>query len=181
MKRSEIIQMILFDYDDLGEERIILLCRELPRKIVRWLGAHHPDNKTRKIFFKLTNIEIGEDTVINQNFIVSDGYYPLLKIGKRVAISPNVTIICESGPNNSLLQKHPYVIEKLIRDLPIVIEDDVWIGANTVILAGVTIGRGAIIGAGAVVTHDVHPFTIVKGSPARLSRNLESFSLLQIE
>ena len=49
---------------------------------------------------------------------------------------------------------------------PIVIEDDVWIGANSSILAGVTIGKGAVVGAGAVVTKNVNPYTVVGGVPA---------------
>lgn len=51
---------------------------------------------------------------------------------------------------------------------PVVIEDDVWIGLNAVILQGVTLGRGAIIGAGAVVTRDVPPWSIAVGVPARV-------------
>ena len=50
----------------------------------------------------------------------------------------------------------------------IVLEDDVWLGVNAVVMDGVTIGQGAIVGAGAVVTHDVPPFTIVGGVPARI-------------
>ena len=50
----------------------------------------------------------------------------------------------------------------------IIIEDDVWIGANCIILSGVKISRGAIIAAGSVVIKDVAPFTIVGGVPARL-------------
>lgn len=50
---------------------------------------------------------------------------------------------------------------------PIVIDDDVWIGAHTVVTRGVTIGQGAVIGAGSVVTRDIEPFTIAAGSPAR--------------
>lgn len=53
---------------------------------------------------------------------------------------------------------------------PIVIEDDVWIGFQAVILPGVTIGKGSIVGAGAVVTRDVEPGSIVAGVPARLIR-----------
>lgn len=51
---------------------------------------------------------------------------------------------------------------------PVVIEDDVWIGLNAVILQGITLGRGAIIGAGAVVTRDVPPWSIAVGVPARV-------------
>ena len=52
-------------------------------------------------------------------------------------------------------------------DMPIIIEDDVWIGANAIILSGVTIGEGAIIGAGSVVTKNVEPYTIFAGNPAK--------------
>jgi len=55
---------------------------------------------------------------------------------------------------------------------PVVIEDDVWIGANAVILKGVRLARGAIIGAGAVVADDVPPMTIAAGNPARLVRRV---------
>ena len=51
---------------------------------------------------------------------------------------------------------------------PVRIEDDVWIGARAIILAGITIGKGAIIGAGAVVTKDVSPYAICVGNPARV-------------
>jgi maltose O-acetyltransferase len=50
---------------------------------------------------------------------------------------------------------------------PIKIEDDVWVGFQAIILPGVTIGRGSIVGAGAVVTKDVPPYTVVVGVPAR--------------
>jgi maltose O-acetyltransferase len=53
---------------------------------------------------------------------------------------------------------------------PIVIEDDVWIGARVTILGGVNIGTGAVIGAGSVVTKNVPPYAIVAGNPAKLIR-----------
>lgn len=53
---------------------------------------------------------------------------------------------------------------------PVIIEDDVWIGSNAVILSGVKIGRGAVIGAGAIVTKDVGNYSIVGGNPAKLIR-----------
>lgn len=56
------------------------------------------------------------------------------------------------------------------RGAPIIIEDHVWIGSKAVILKGVTIGRGAVVAAGSVVTKDVEPFTIVGGNPAQVIR-----------
>lgn len=59
-----------------------------------------------------------------------------------------------------------------IATAPVVIEDDVWIGVKATVLKGVRIGRGAVVAAGAVVTQDVEPFTLVAGVPARKLREL---------
>lgn len=61
-----------------------------------------------------------------------------------------------------------------VKHKPVIIEDDVWIGFKSTILKGVTVGRGAIVAAGSVVTKDVPPFTLVAGNPARVVRELES-------
>lgn len=173
MYYTEIINRLLFEYETLSQEEIAETSKSLPRKLIRWLGAHHPDNKTRKIFYQITHIEIGEDSVINLNFIVSDGYAPLLVIGKRVSIAPNVTIICESAPNNSLINNNVYVKENLITEKKVILSDDCWIGANVTILPGVTIGAKAIVGAGAVVNRDVPDNVIVAGVPATFIRRIE--------
>jgi acetyltransferase-like isoleucine patch superfamily enzyme len=57
---------------------------------------------------------------------------------------------------------------------PITIGDDVWIGARAVILKGVTVGRGSVIGAGAVVTRDVEPYTVVAGNPAVKVKDIQA-------
>ncbi|MCT7590683.1 DapH/DapD/GlmU-related protein [Aliarcobacter butzleri] len=173
MKNSEIINTLMFDYLESNEKEIINLAKLLPNKILRWLGANHPDNKTRKIFFKLTNIKIGVDSVINQNFIVSDNYEPLLEIGSRVAISPNVTIICTSSPNNSNLSKIKELYDNsIIASSKVIIEDDVWIGANVTILPNVIIGKGSIIGAGSIVTKNINCNSIAYGNPAKNRKNI---------
>lgn len=169
---SETVQKLMFDYVDFSEADIIAMCAPLPKKVIRWMGINHPDNKARKIFFRLTGVEIGEGTVININFFVSDNYKPLLKIGKNCAISPNVTVICDSGPNNSSLNFNSYVKDKLIVADEVIIKDNVWLGAGVVILPGVTIGDGSIIGAGAVVSASVPDNVISAGVPAKVIRKL---------
>ena len=169
---SALVMRLLFDYEALTAEQIATLAAALPRKQLRWLGAHHPDNRTRKIFFRLTGVHIGEDTNITPGLIVNDGYSGLCRIGDRVSIATNVTLVVDSNPNNSRLAAIPYVAQALIVTAPVVIEDDAWLGTNAVVLPGVTVGRGAIVGAGAVVTTDVPPFTVVAGVPARVIRTL---------
>jgi len=170
---SRIVQKIMFDYEDLKEEEIIEEIGKLNRKTVRWMAINHPDARIRKLLFRQTNVKVGKDAVLNRNLVISDDYEPLVEIGDRVAISPNVTIIASSNPNNSRLTEKNYVRMNLIKKEKVIIEDDVWIGSNALILPGVHIGKGAIIGAGAVVTKDVLPYTIVAGVPARTIRTLQ--------
>ncbi|HVW66391.1 MAG TPA: acyltransferase [Candidatus Peribacteraceae bacterium] len=93
-----------------------------------------------------------------------------LTIGNRVTIAPGVMIFSDSGPNTSpLLQKtHPIVAK------PIIIGDDVWIGARAMILPGVTIGNRCIIGAGSLVKNNVPDGTVVAGQPAKEISRLDA-------
>jgi acetyltransferase-like isoleucine patch superfamily enzyme len=170
--RSQTINHLLFDYAELTDQEIVEACRKLDKKILRWLGTNHPDNRTRKIFFRETNVEVGPGAVLNPGLVISDGYLPLVKIGARVAMSPNVVIVAQSGPNNSNLRDLDYVKDHLMVEAPVVIEDDVWVGANAVVLPGVTIGKMSVVGAGAVVSRTVPPFSVVAGVPARVIRSL---------
>lgn len=81
--KSEIITKLLFDYESFSSEEISFLCTKLTNKELGWLAANHMDNRIRLIFLKLSNVTVGQQTVINQNFIVSDNYKPLLIIGER--------------------------------------------------------------------------------------------------
>jgi Hexapeptide repeat of succinyl-transferase len=103
------------------------------------------------------NLEIGRDVLINSGASICA--YGHLVIGDRVMISPYVFIADTSF--HDLYERHV-----LPDPLPIVVEDDVWIGAKASIMPGVRIGRGAVISAHALVTRNVEPFTIVGGVPA---------------
>jgi acetyltransferase-like isoleucine patch superfamily enzyme len=71
-----------------------------------------------------------------------------------------------------LTEGHPHDVS--LGEQPVTIHDDAWIGAGAFVLRGVTLGQGAIVAAGAVVTKDVPPFSIVAGNPATLVRELKS-------
>ncbi len=172
MDRSILVNKLLFEFDLLSEEQILEIVSQLPKKIVRWLGINHPDNRTRKIFYRATGVQVGKDTVLNANVIIEDSYNHIVTIKERVSIAPGVMIIADAAPNNSNLRKIPYVKDHLIVSKKVIIEDDSWIGAGAIILPGITIGKSAIVGAGSVVTCDVEEFTVVAGSPARKIRNL---------
>lgn len=166
MLNSEIVIRLMFDWLLYEEQELTELASELPLKTLRWLGENHPDNKTRKIFFRLSNISIPDSTVLNKNFVVSDDYLGLLRIGERVAIAPNVTVVCTSAPNNSKLKDSNWIRKNLVIENKVIIEDDAWIGSNVTILPGVIIGNGSIIGAGSIVTKDTKSHSITVGNPA---------------
>lgn len=97
---------------------------------------------------------IGSDCKIESHtFICAD-----TKIGHRVFIGHNVTFCNDKLP---FIARRPHYLE------PPIIEDDVVIGSGSTVLPGVTVGRGALVGAGSVVTKDVEPGTTVAGNPAR--------------
>jgi maltose O-acetyltransferase len=173
---SQVVTRIMFDWEELGSEEVKRMSQSLPRKLLRWLGSHHPDNRTRKLFFRLTGVHIGKGTNITPGLVINDGYSGLCSIGDRVSIATNVTLVADSHPNNSRLCEHPYVKQHLIKTAPVLIEDDVWLGTNAIVLPGVRIGRASVVGAGAVVVDDVPFGTIVAGVPARVVRSLEGES-----
>lgn len=169
---SQVVPRLMWDYERLSREEMAALCAGLPRKVVRWVAHHHPDNRTRLLFLELTGVPIGEGTVINPYLFLHDGYRGLVSFGRRVSVANHVTIVADSGPNNSELAAVPYVRDRLVKTAPVRVDDDAWIGAHAVILPGVVVGRGAVVGAGAVVTASVEPFTVVAGVPARAVRRL---------
>ena len=111
------------------------------------------------------HVTIGDHFYANFNLtLVDDGE---IRIGNNVQIGPNVTIATAAHPLSPSLRARG-----LQYNLPVVIEDDVWIGAGAILLPGVKIGRGSVIGAGSVVTKDIPPMCVAAGDPARLLRYL---------
>ncbi len=132
-------------------------------------------------------IAIGENTEI-QDFACILSFGGRIEIGAKCSINPFTVIYGHGGVvigDNVLIAGHCMIIpsnhrfadkSRAIRDQGeehrgIVIHDDVWIGHGCSVLDGVTIGRGSIVAAGAVVTRDVEPYAIVAGVPAKLIRS----------
>lgn len=110
------------------------------------------------------NIECGENVYFNVNCVVLDTMK--ITIGSNVMFGPGVHIYTASHPLDIATRR---VLEC---SKPVTIGDDCWIGGNTVICPGVTIGSGSVIGAGSVVTKDIPENTLAVGNPAKVIRKL---------
>ncbi|MFK2517053.1 sugar O-acetyltransferase [Bacteroides fragilis] len=113
------------------------------------------------------NIHIGDNFLTNYNVMLLD--MAPITIGDNVWIGPNTGIFAVAHPMEVAGRHEMLGIAK-----PITIGDGVWIGGNATVLMGVTIGRNAVIGAGAVVTHDVPENAVAAGNPARVIRYIEN-------
>lgn len=110
-----------------------------------------------------SKVSIGNNSGIGVNAQISG----CVRIGDNVMMGPEVVILTTS---HEFSRTDIPMIEQPTSVHEVVIEDDVWIGTRVIILPGRRIGRGAIIGAGAVVSRDVPPYAIVAGNPARVIR-----------
>ena len=110
---------------------------------------------------KFSDIKIGSNVAINENSRLRN-----VDIGNYVLIAPEVYIL-HSGHGYSM-KDVPMYDQGETHYAKTIIEDDVWIGARSLILPGRKIGRGSIVAAGSVVTKDVEPYSIVGGNPAKV-------------
>jgi maltose O-acetyltransferase len=102
-------------------------------------------------------LEMGDGSFIGRASLYCTGG---VKIGKNVNISDGAVVITAKHDVNSPAFEALYE--------PIIIEDWAWIATNAIVLAGVTVGEGAVVAAGAVVTKDVAPYSVVGGNPAKV-------------
>lgn len=131
--------------------------------------------------YRLTNVDvtttlsfnctISKDIVVGVYSYIGPSclIYPKVRLGRFVMLANNVSII--GGDHYYKNPKLPIIFSGRDTINKTIIEDDVWIGASSIILCGVKIGRGSIIAAGSVVTKDVLPYTIVGGVPAKKIKN----------
>ena len=140
------------------------LLRRLRKKVLKRFARNAFFPGLRVQLLRWCGFQVGRDVYIADEFLVVEELADRdnLTLGDRVSIAPRVTIVTSSHPNNSRIRAFAPVGRG-----PVVIEADAWIGAGAVILPNVRIGRGAVVGANAVVTANVEPLHVVAGQPAR--------------
>lgn len=136
---------------------------ELLKQLIHASGNFHIE--TPFAFDYGYNITIGKEFYANHNCVMLD--CAPITIGDHVLFGPNVALFCASHP------LHPETRRSGLEfALPITIGNDVWIGGSSVINPGVSIGDGAVIASGSVVTKDVPDNVVVAGNPARILRKI---------
>jgi acetyltransferase-like isoleucine patch superfamily enzyme len=115
-------------------------------------------------------IRIGDDTFIGHDCNL--GAARLLVIGSHCLLAGGVRVRDYDGHPLDAALRRAKALASLESIRPVVIGDDVWVGAGAIILKGVTVGDRSVVGAGAVVTKDVPPDTVVAGNPARVVKYL---------
>lgn len=144
-------------------------------RFLRFLAMYYPNARIRRECWIKTNVILGEHTYLNPNVCVADDYQSdevLLEIGADCSIAPGVVFAPICTHNNSGELRESGILKHYEGKAKIKVGDDVWIGANATLLAGVTIGSHCIIGANSLVNKDIPDFSLVYGVPCRVIKDL---------
>ena len=164
-----------------------------PRRWVVWFinpfihhkGKHSIIRKfTRMDVHPFNKFHLGDYSTVEDFTVINNGVGDVL-IGSRTRIGIGCTLIGPvsvgndvgvaqgvvlSGLNHNYEDISKPISKQGVTTAPIIIEDEVWLGANSVIIAGITVGRHSIVAAGSVVTKNIPPYSLVFGNPARVIR-----------
>ncbi len=144
--------------------------------INKWQKSNNNFATFPKRIFPIKQVSVGQYTYGSFDVYLFNDINKLV-IGNFVSIGPEVIFNVSADHNTETISTYPYVAHVIhsgkegISKGDIVVEDDVWIGSRAIILSGVHIGQGAVIAAGAVVTKEVKPYSIVGGVPAKVIKN----------
>ena len=162
-----------------------------PRLWIKWFvnPFYHKKGKgsrirprTRMDVVPWNKFELGIDSTIEDFSAINNGVGPVIigdrtkiglsntiigpvTIGNDVRLAQNITL---SGLNHNYEDVSLPIHVQGVSTAPIIVEDDCWIGANVVAVAGVTIGKHSIVAAGSIVTKNIPPFSVAVGNPARV-------------
>lgn len=163
----------------------LVVCYELIVKLIFWSPRFRIFNWVKSNFLRLMGANIGKRVIFYPGVWIAPGFN--LKIGDDVDLALDVILTTSGGVaiGNRVLVGYRTQILSANHRIPndkkrifdsghekamVVIKDDAWIGANCIILPGVTIGEGAVIAAGSVVTKDIPDYVIAAGVPCRVIR-----------
>ena len=156
-----------------GLKEILRLYKAGIRK-AKWRKMH-PDSDTIPMnTFDFNHVEIGRASYGELNVVDFGGNCKLI-IKNYVSLAQHVTFVLNADHYIDHISTYPFKV-KILQTMnsesfgkgDIIVDDDVWIGYGATILSGVHIGQGAVVAAGAVVSHDVPPYAIVGGVPAKV-------------
>lgn len=162
-----------------------------PRLWVQWFvnPFYHKRGKGSRVCRRVrmdvlpfNTFELGAGSTVEDFSVVNNGVGPVIigsnsrigignvligpvTVGNQVILAQNVVL---SGLNHTYEDIHTPIRLQKVTTAPIIVEDEAWVGANSVITAGVTVGKHSIVAGGSVVTKDVPPYSIVGGNPAKL-------------
>ncbi len=151
-------------YDNINKNKVPFR-KKIKYKFGKLLAQYFPYNSLRVWGLILCEFSVGKKVYVGQDLIVASPISEKscsLIIGDRVAIGPRVTIVLSSDANWSKLMEKIDGVKSTI-----ILGKDCWIGTGAIILPGVNIGEMSIVGAGAVVTKNVEPYSVVAGVPAK--------------
>ena len=143
---------------------------KIKKKCAKMLGKRIPGYKLRSLLFRMAGCDIGEHVYIGEDFTIIDELDDrgMVRVGDRVAIAERVTLVVTSRANFAYFYRYYDGVHGGVD-----IGNDAWLGTGCIIMPNVRIGRGAIIGAGAVVNKDVPDYTLVAGVPAKEIKRIE--------
>lgn len=138
--------------------------------ILQALASICPFPEWAAMFQRARGVKIGQHVYLGPSVFIDLLYPQLVTIKDYVSIGMNSMIFAHSNPTYSMTIKEKFYPRKVA---PVNIDQGVWIAPNCMILAGVTVGMNAVVGAGSLVAKDVPPWTVVAGVPACVIRRLE--------
>ena len=161
-----------------------LVAKNLPSSSIKIFNIGYFSSKLRYLLVKRIFLFCGQDVNIDKGAVFGNG--GALSIGDRSGIGRDCLVASDTQIGQDVMmapeviifsQNHKFDSREISMNKqgvtdsrPVIIENDVWIGQRAMLMAGVRIGQGSIIAAGAVVTKDVLPYSIVGGNPAKIIR-----------
>ena len=128
-----------------------------------------PFGRLKRMFYRLRGTKIGKSVDIAMGVFIEESFPHLVVIEDNVDIGPNVIIVAHDSSARCMDLELPIICKRVI------VKRNAYIGAGAIILPGVTVGEYSIVAAGAVVTRDVPPRTIVAGVPARVIGKVDEY------